>query len=151
MSFNPTPDVYPFLFYRDAPAALEWLARAFGFETRLVVPGPNGSVAHAEMSFGSTVIMLASSNPAKGWLSPLDPPGGRIHGGVCVHVADPDTHYARARAGGAVITDELKDTDYGSRGYMAHDLEGHAWSFATYRPGAHWTTQPTQTASSAKG
>jgi uncharacterized glyoxalase superfamily protein PhnB len=33
---------------------------------------------------------------------------------------------------------ELRDEDYGSRGYMAKDLEGHVWYFGTYRPGAHW-------------
>jgi uncharacterized glyoxalase superfamily protein PhnB len=133
------PDVYPFLFYRDAKAAMDWLSRAFGFEARLVVPGPDGDVAHAEMTMGSTVIMLGSAKPEKGWVSPLDLPGAPVCGGICVYVADPDAHYARATAAGAKITDELKDTNYGARGYMARDLEGHSWSFATYRPGSHWS------------
>ncbi|HUF02532.1 MAG TPA: VOC family protein [Gaiellaceae bacterium] len=51
-----------------------------------------------------------------------------------VIVADVDGHYERARSAGAEIVRELKDTDYGSRGYMARDSEGNLWSFGTYRP-----------------
>ena len=28
--------------------------------------------------------------------------------------------------------------EYGSRGYMAYDLEGNQWYFGTYRPVSHW-------------
>ena len=36
---------YPCLFYRDAKAAIAWLCEAFGFEVRIEVPGPEGTVA----------------------------------------------------------------------------------------------------------
>ena len=55
-----------------------------------------------------------------------------------MHVDDPDAHCARAKAAGAEITQPLRDEEYGSRGYMAKDLEGHQWYFGTYRPGAYW-------------
>ena len=56
-----------------------------------------------------------------------------------MRVADPDAHHARAKAAGAVITQPLKDEDYGSRGYSARDPEGNEWCFGTYEPGRHWT------------
>ena len=54
--------------------------------------------------------------------------------GVYVAVEDADAHYERAKAAGAEIMREIENTDYGSREYTARDLEGHVWSFGTYRP-----------------
>lgn len=131
-----TANIYPALYYADAPAALDWLARAFGFEQRLAVPGPDGTIRHAEMTLGPGVIMLGTADPARGMLSPRDLPG--THQSLCVYVDDPDAHYARAKAAGAEIVAELTDKDYGSRDYCARDPEGHHWTFGSYRPGAHW-------------
>jgi hypothetical protein len=52
--------IVPALQYRDAPAAVDWLCHAFGFEKRMVVPGENNTIAHAELSFGNGMIMLGS-------------------------------------------------------------------------------------------
>ena len=52
--------VFPALRYQDAPAAIEWLGRAFGFEKHLVVPNADGTIAHAQMRFGNGMIMLGS-------------------------------------------------------------------------------------------
>jgi uncharacterized glyoxalase superfamily protein PhnB len=129
-------NIYPSLSYDDAPAAIEWLCRAFGFTKRLVVPGPDRTVVHSELSLGPGVIMVSSARPDERRLSPRGLPG--VHQGLCVQVDDPDAHFARSRAAGAAIVQELRDEDYGSRGYMATDPEGHLWYFGTYRPGAHW-------------
>lgn len=131
-----TSGIYPTLSYDDAERAIEWLCRAFGFEKRLVVPGPNGSVRHSELSLGGDVIMVSSARPDEGRVGPRSLRGASH--GLCVRVADPDAHFARAQAAGAVIVHPLKDEDYGSRGYTCMDLEGHTWYFATYSPGAHW-------------
>jgi len=129
-------DIYPGLSYDDAPAAIEFLCRAFGFEQRLVVPGPDGTVMHSELSFGTGVIMVGSARPNEGRVSPAGLPA--IHAALSIHVDDPDAHCARAVAAGAVIVQELQDADYGSRGYTAKGPEGHQWHFATYRPGVWW-------------
>src|SRR4029077_14659205 len=94
-------NIYPCLFYDDAPAAIEWLCRAFGFTKRLVVPGPEGSVLHAELSMGPGVIMVASPNPARG----LDTPRGlpAVNQALCIQADDPDAHFARAKGAGAAI------------------------------------------------
>ncbi len=134
--------LYPSLFYDDAPAAIEWLVKAFGFRKRLVVPGPDGTVLHSEMSYEDGVIMIGSSKPERGCLSPRRL--GAVSQALSVRVQDPDAHYARAKASGAEIIRELQDEDYGSRGYMAKDLEGHQWYFGTYRPGEYWDNFPAQ-------
>ncbi len=129
-------DVYPSLTYDDAAAAIDWLCRAFGFARRLVVPGPGDRIEHSELSHGGAVIMVSSPKPEMGRLGPRDLPG--VSQALSLHVNDPDAHYLRASAAGAEIVQELKDEEYGSRGYMARDLEGHLWYFGTYRPGAYW-------------
>lgn len=133
--FHP-PSIIPSLSYDDAPAAIEWLCRAFGFTKRLVVPGAPGIVRHAELSLGSGVIMVSSARSEMGRLSPQSLNG--VNQGICVHVDDADGHFAVARDAGAEILQELKDEDFGSRGYMVKDCEGHHWYFGTYVPGAYW-------------
>jgi len=123
------PNIFPALRYRNGSAAVEWLGRAFGFEKHMVVPGPEGNVAHAQMKLGSGMIMLGSGQHG----SPNDP-WNEVRQGVYVQVDDLDAHYARARAAGAEIVRPLQDTDYGSREFSVRDLEGHLWSFGTYRP-----------------
>lgn len=122
--------IFPALRYRDAPAAIEWLGRAFGFEPRTVVDGEGGAVAHAELVLGNAMIMLGSVREGDAY---APPPGG---GAAYVVVDDPDAHHERARAAGAEIVRELADTDYGSREYSARDPEGNHWSFGTYQPWA---------------
>ncbi len=131
-----TANIYPSLSYYDAPAALEWLCRAFGFRRRLVVPGPEGTILHSELSLGSGVIMVSSARPEAGRVSPRSL--AAVSQAVTVQVDDPDTHFAHAKAAGAEILQELQDEEYGSRGYMAKDPEGHQWYFGTYRPGEYW-------------
>jgi uncharacterized glyoxalase superfamily protein PhnB len=129
-------NIYPSLTYDDAPAAIAWLCRAYGFRERLVVPGPGGTVMHSELSLGPGVIMVSSARPEQGRLGPRSLKGASQ--ALCVRIDDPDAHCARARAAGAVILQEPKDEDYGSRGYSARDPEGAVWYFGTYRPGAWW-------------
>ena len=125
--------IFPCMFYRDAPAAIDWLVAAFGFEPSMVVPGDDGSIVHAELTSGSGGVMIGSvkDNPF-GMKTPREL-GGITHT-IYVVVPDADTHYARAKAHGAEIVMEIKDTDYGSRDYSARDPEGYLWSFGTYLP-----------------
>lgn len=119
--------IYPALRYADAKAAIDWLGRAFGFERHQVHENPDGTIAHAELKLGDGMIMLGSAADAK-------QPKGSWTASIYVVVADPDAHCARATKAGAEIIRPLQDMDYGSREYMCRDLEGHIWSFGTYRP-----------------
>ena len=133
-----TATVIPAMRYHDAGAAIEWLCKAFGFEKHLVVPGENGTIAHAQLTFGNGMIMLGSARDDEfGKL--VKPP--RDLGGVgtqspYIIVADADAHYRRAVAAGAKIVMDIKDEDYGGRGYTCRDPEGHVWNFGTYDPWA---------------
>ena len=123
--------------YDDAGAMIEWLGRAFGFERHFVVPGDNGTIAHAQLVFGSGMIMLGTARDDEwGGLVKTARALGGSSGGIYVVIADPDAHCTRARAAGAEILYGPRDTDYGSREYAARDPEGHIWSFGTYDPWA---------------
>ena len=128
--------LYPSLTYDDAPAAIEWLCRVLGFTKRLVVPGPNGTIMHSELSLGSGVIMVSSPKPEQGRVSLRGLAGAPL--AISVQVDDPDPRFAKAVRAGATVLRELRDEEYGSRGFMVKDLEGHQWYFGTYVPGAYW-------------
>ena len=128
--------VIPCLRYRDAPAAIEWLGRAFGFEKHLVVPNEDGTIAHAQLSFGNGMIMLGSVQDSEfgRLMKQPDEIGGAETQSAYVIVADADALYARAKAAGAEIVLEIKEEDYGGRGFTCRDVEGHLWNFGTYDP-----------------
>lgn len=132
---KPTPKDWPrlsaSLYCEDPRAEIAWLEKAFGFEPRIVVDGPDGGVMHSELVFGEAVVMIGS--PRDGARSPKK--AGGYTGGIFIYVDDADAHYARAKAAGATITRELATTDYGpehwsDRGYGCTDPEGHQWYFA---------------------
>lgn len=129
--------VIPALRYADAHAAIEWLCSVIGFEKSLVVDGPNGTVAHAQLKLGGGMVMLGSAT--------VDTPYGRLIkqpkdiGGfetqaACVIVPDADAVYARAKASGAEILLDIKTQDYGGRDFTCRDPGGHIWSIGTYDP-----------------
>jgi uncharacterized glyoxalase superfamily protein PhnB len=128
--------IIPTLRYRDARAAIDWLERAFGFTRHLQVPDGAGGVAHAQLTIGNGMIMLASArDDALGALQA--PPEGRVTQSAYIIVADADAHHARAVAAGAAVVRSLQDETFGGRGYSCRDPEGHLWHFGTYDP---WAT-----------
>jgi uncharacterized glyoxalase superfamily protein PhnB len=132
-----TATVIPCLRYRDAPAAIDWLCSTFGFERHLVVPGENGTIAHAQLSFGNGMIMLGSeSNDSEYGKLIVHPEqiGGKQTQTVYLTVSDADVVYRRALEAGAAIVIEITDEDYGGRGFTCRDPEGHVWSIGTYDP-----------------
>jgi uncharacterized glyoxalase superfamily protein PhnB len=130
--------IIPCLRYRDAPKAIEWLCRTCGFEKQLVVPNADGTIAHAQLSFGNGMIMLGSVLEVETEFGRLikqpDEIGGFETQSVYVVVSDADEIYARAKAAGAEIVIEIKDEGYGGRDFSCRDLEGHLWTIGTYDP-----------------
>ena len=124
---TPRQRIVPYLAYRNAASAIDFLQRAFGFEERFRYATADGRIGHAEVGFDDNVVMLADFSEAFG-TSPLDLPN--VHGQVYVFVDDVDAHFARARASGAPIAAE-PDEQHGVRMYRAIDPEGHRWIFAT--------------------
>ena len=130
--------VIPCLRFRNAPAAIEWLCSVFGFEKHLVVPNDDGSIAHAQLTLGGGMVMLGSVRPTPydALMKQPNEVGGAQTQSAYLVVADADAVYARAKAAGGRIAIDIKDEDYGGRGFSCHDLEGHLWSVGTYDPWA---------------
>ena len=133
---NTRATVIPCLRYRDAPAAIKWLCSTFGFEEQLVVPNPDGTIAHAQLRFGNGMIMLGSVVDSEygRLIKQPDEIGGAETQSVYVIVSDADAVYRRAKAAGTEIVLDIKDEDYGGRGFTCRDLEGRLWTFGTYDP-----------------
>jgi uncharacterized glyoxalase superfamily protein PhnB len=128
----------PSVRYRDAHAAIAWLEHALGFVRHAVHDGPDGTVAHAQLTFGGTgMVMLGSaSNPNPNPelnATPADI-GGRVTSPLYLVAADCDPIYARAQAAGAEIIQALKTMDYGGRAFTVRDPEGYVWSVGEYDP-----------------
>jgi len=129
------PRLYPTMRFRDAGMMIDWLVKAFGFSVHAKYED-GGRVVHAELAFGSSMIMCGEArDDAFGRM--VGQPDG--HGGKSIYVAvdDVDAFYARAKAAGAEIVEEPRDRDYGSREFICRDPEGNIWSFGTYWPKAH--------------
>ena len=135
---NTKATIIPCLRYRNAPAAIEWLCHAFGFEEQAVYPNEDGTIAYAQLTHGNGMIMLGSvlANESQ-WGQLIKQPdeiGSAETQSAYVVVDDADAFYARAKAAGAKIVIEIKDEDYGGRGFGCYDLESHLWNFGTYDP-----------------
>lgn len=131
---DPRPSLYPVLQYRDAPAAIAWLEKAFGFRTAVSYPNETGGIAHAELRFGNGMVMLGSRQEDGPFA--LRPPAEAKVTTQSVYVATDgiDDLYARAQAAGAEVVMTIRNTDYDSRDFSVRDPEGHLWSFGSYRP-----------------
>ena len=128
------PRLYPALRYKNAAKMIDWLGEAFGFSVRARY-GEGDVVHHAELSFGSSIIMLGTAREdAYGKM--VGTPGSGGGKSVYVAVDDADAVYAKATKAGAEILEELTDRDYGSREFICRDPEGNVWSFGTYWPKA---------------
>jgi len=117
--------ISPYLYYEDGIAALEWLAKAFGFKERMRHVDQDGALRHGEMQLNNAVIMLGTPPDYK---NPKHL--GAVTGGLYVYVDDVDAHYEQAKAAGAEIQTPPTDQDYGDRNYGALDPEGFQWWFA---------------------
>ncbi|WP_210593208.1 VOC family protein [Streptomyces sp. GESEQ-35] len=126
-----SPSIYPTLLYADAKAAIRQLTETFGFSELSVYEGEDGAVMHAELAQGNGAIMLGSKGRGGVFDAAMKDAGTT---GVYVVVDDVDAHHQRAVEHGAEILMPPTDQDYGSRDYMARDLEGNIWSFGTYAP-----------------
>ena len=137
------PAIIPCLRYEDAPAAIEFLCRAFGFERHAVFADDQDPalIHHAQLTDRGCMIMLSSVGrndtewADKAGMRTVAQAGGNTQAPYIV-LDDVDAHADRARAAGAEIIAEPADQDYGGRVYSARDPEGYVWSFGSYDPWA---------------
>jgi len=126
------PAITPVLIYEDSKKAFAWLQKAFGFEPREKVSGPDGQVQHGELALAGGLVIVTCTTSGAGPARKVSPSslGGRSTQFLIVRVRDVEAHFARAKKAGAKIVAGL-ETSYGQKRYRALDLEGHEWSFAT--------------------
>ena len=133
---NPIPDTYrrvtPCLIVRGAGQALDFYAEVFGAAERMRFPGPGGTVAHAEIQIGDSVVMVEDEDPQRGTTAP---PAGGLPGTPVfqfIYVEDVDAVVARAVELGATMKRAPQDQFYGDRDGFIIDPFGHGWTVATH-------------------
>jgi len=133
---KPIPDAYrrvtPCLIVQGGVKALEFYAEVFGATERMRFPGPGGTVAHAEVQIGDSVVIIEDESPERG--TTATPPGG-VAGSpssLFIYVEDVDSVVARAVELGATLQRAPEDQFYGDRDGHIVDPFGHGWTIATH-------------------
>jgi PhnB protein len=131
---NAVPEGYPtvsaYLICAGAAAAIDFYTTVLGAKDRVRMDGPGGTVGHAELDIGDSLVMLADEDAAN------DARGPRTVGGtpvlLSVYVEDVDAVVERALANGATLLRPVEDKFYGDRAGMFEDPFGHHWNIATH-------------------
>jgi uncharacterized glyoxalase superfamily protein PhnB len=134
MTVKAVPDGYntltPYLVCQGADDAIRFYSEAFGATEMVRMPGPAGSVMHAELRMGTSVLMLSDENPDRGALSPQTVGGSPVS--IFIYTEDVDALYARAVKAGARGVAPPADMFWGDRFAQLVDPFGHSWAMATH-------------------
>jgi len=130
--------VIPTMKYKNASAAVDWLSHAFGFDKKVVYPDGKGGISHAQLTFGTGMIMISSeSDTPYGRLMAVPRDLDNVNTQSANIILDEDKvkdHYENAIRAGAKIALPLEKQDYGGQSYSVFDPEGHLWNFGSYNP-----------------
>jgi PhnB protein len=134
MAVKAKPDGYhsitPYLIVRGGAAAIDYYKAAFGAEETVRMPGPGGTIGHAEIRIGDSVVMLADEPPDQQWRSPQSLGGSPV--GLLLYVEDVDARFNQALAAGGKVIKPLANQFYGDRSGTLADPFGHQWTLATH-------------------
>jgi PhnB protein len=125
---KPAHTVTAYFIVKNASAALDFYARAFGADEVVRLTDPAGRIGHAEIRIGDSLMMLADEHPDFGALSPPTIGGSPVK--FHIQVEDADAAVERALAAGATLLRPLENQFYGMRSGMIADPFGHAWFIA---------------------
>jgi PhnB protein len=109
--------VTPVLTVHGAADLIDFLKQAFDAKETFRLPGPNGTVMHAEVKIGDSMIMLGEATDQ--W-KPMPAT-------VALYVEDADAWYQRALRTGATSVREPSDQFYGDRSAGVKDFAGNHW------------------------
>jgi PhnB protein len=134
MSVQPIPEGYhslnPYLSVDDAKQAIEYYKRAFGATERVLMPGPDGKIGHAELEIGDSVVMLADQMPQSSTKPPKEV--GAPTASLMLYTDDVDAVVQKAVDNGATITMPVENMFWGDRLGTITDPFGHVWHVATH-------------------
>ena len=132
---RPTPKGYhavtPYLSVKGAASAIAFYKKAFGAKEIMRMPGPGGTIGHAEIQIGDSRIMLADEYPEMNFRSPQAFGGTPV--AISLYVQDVDRVVKKAIAGGAKVLRPVTDQFYGGRSGSLEDPFGHVWHVATHK------------------
>ena len=133
---NPIPESYrritPCLTVHGAGKALDFYAAVFGATERMRFPGPGGSVAHAEIQIGDSVVIVEDEDPRRETKGPPTTglPGNPAY--LFIYVEDVDAVVEYAAKLGATVQRPAQDQFYGDRDAFIVDPFGHGWTVASH-------------------
>jgi PhnB protein len=133
MAVKPIPDGYhtvtPYITCKGAAKALDFYKTAFGAK-EIMRYDMGGTIGHAEVRIGDSVVMLSDEFPQMGAVSPKTLGGTPF--GLCIYLPDVDAAVAKAVAAGCTIERPLQNQFYGDRSATLLDPFGHKWTLATH-------------------
>jgi PhnB protein len=133
---NPIPDSYrrvtPCVVVQGAAKALEFYAEVFQATERMRFPGPDGTIAHAEIQIGDSVVIVEAEVPERGTKAPPPNGGAGSPSFLFIYVANVDEVVARAVELGSTLVRPPQDQFYGDRDGHVIDPFGHEWTIATH-------------------
>jgi PhnB protein len=121
--------VIPALAFKGTDAAIKWYVNVFGAKEKMRFDNPDGTIAHAEITIGDNVIMLAEENPEYN-SSPKTLKGNSVN--ICIYLPDVDAVIKKATANGANLIMPVEDQFYGDRSGRIEDPFGYRWIIATH-------------------
>ncbi len=119
------------LVVRDVAAAIEFYKQAFGAKKKRVFHGPDGSIMHAEIQIGDSILMLSPEFPEMNVFSPQSP-GGGTSASMFLYIENVDAVFAKAVSLDVKVTMPLADAFWGDRTGGLIDPFGHRWMLATH-------------------
>lgn len=115
----------PYVIVQGADKLIQFMKQAFGAEEVFRVAEPDGTIGHAEVRIGDSMLELSDGGEA--W----PPRPAAIH----LYVPDADRSYARALAAGAKSLIAPTDMPYGDREADITDPFGNNWYVGTRKQG----------------
>jgi PhnB protein len=126
MAVKPIPEGYhavtPYMIIEGAAKCIDFVKETFDAREIMRMPGPNGTIGHAEVRIGDSVLMMSDGNE-------MFPP---MPCSLYVYVNDVDATYKRALKAGAVVVKEPADQFYGDRSASVKDSCGNIWGIGTH-------------------
>jgi len=120
----------PSIVVDNAADAIEFYKRAFGAKERMRMPAPGGTIGHAELEIGDSVLMLSDPFPQATVKPPKQIGGTSV--GIFMYVEDVDEVVQQAVDAGAKVSMAVEDQFWGDRFGTVTDPFGHEWLLATH-------------------
>jgi uncharacterized glyoxalase superfamily protein PhnB len=121
----------PHVFVRDADAATQFYAQAFGATELLRNTLPDGRLLLVELALGAGRLLISEETPSLGALAPPSVGGSPVM--LMLEIDDVDTAAATAIAAGAQIEMPVQEMFWGERYGVLRDPFGHRWALSTAR------------------